>query len=106
MTLAKDVWPWHLANIGPASIVGPTIASAATIAPTHPIHPVSGTAAIVTITVPDPAFEGVLILIATGIWTWTAAGNIAVLGTMTAALKHLMLVYDRTAGKWYPDKVA
>lgn len=88
--------------------IGPSIASAATIAPTHAIHPVTGTAAIVNITTPgDPAtWQGELILIAIGIFTWTAAGNIAIAGTMTAAGKNLHLVYNPATQKWYPDKVA
>lgn len=87
------------------SIIGPTIASAATIAPTHLIHPVSGTAAIVDITPPAADFSGMLILLSTGIWTWTAAGNIAVLGTTTAALGCVIFVYNPDTSKWYPSRV-
>lgn len=88
------------------SVIGPLIASAATIAPTHLIHPVSGTTAIVTITPPATDFSGMLILISIGIWTWTAAGNIAVLGTTTAALGCVIFVYNPDTSKWYPSRVA
>lgn len=87
-------------------VVGPDIASAATIAPTHMVHIVSGTAAIVTITPPWATFAGYVILVSTGIWTWTAAGNIAVAGTVTAALKAVIFTYVPATGKWYPSTVA
>ena len=86
--------------------VGPDIASAATIAPTHQVHNVTGTAAIVTITPPWDGFCGTIWLIAAGIWTWTAAGNIGVLGTTTAAGKAVGFVYHPRLGKWYPTSVA
>lgn len=104
MAQALDTWPWHLGGVF-ANLIGPNIASAATIAPTKPIHHVTGTAAIVTITPPDPAFSGVVILIADGIWTWTAAGNISVLGTTTAANGAVVFTYDPATAKWYPSRV-
>jgi hypothetical protein len=84
----------------------PTIASAATIAPTTQIAFVSGTAAVVTITAPAPisAGGGTITLIPTGAFTWTAAGNIAVLGTAVVN-RALTLVYDVTTTKWYPSYV-
>jgi hypothetical protein len=84
----------------------PTIASATTIAPTKPITFVSGTTAVVTITAPSPisAGGGTIILIPTGAFTWTAAGNIAVLGTAVVN-RALSLTYDVTTTKWYPSYV-
>lgn len=86
--------------------VGPDIASAATIAPTHMVHNVTGTAAIVTITPPWPGFCGTIHLIAAAIWTWTAAGNISVLGTTTAAGRAIAFTYHPALGKWHPSVVA
>ena len=85
----------------------PTIASATTIAPTKPITFISGTTAVVTITAPSPisAGGGSIILIPTGAFTWTAAGNIAISGTAVVS-KALTLVYDVTTTKWYPSYVA
>jgi hypothetical protein len=85
----------------------PTIVSATTIAPTKPITIVSGTTAIVNITAPTPISTGggSIILIPTGAFTWTAAGNIAILGTAVVS-KALTLVYDVTTAKWYPSYVA
>jgi len=84
----------------------PTIASAATIAPTKPITFISGTTAIVTITAPTPisAGGGTIVFIPTGAFTWTAAGNIAVLGTAVVN-RALSLTYDVTTAKWYPSYV-
>lgn len=86
-------------------IVGAVIASAPTIAPTHKMHIVSGVAAIVTITPPGDGFAGVVVLLPTGIFTWTAAGNIAVLGTAVVG-KALEMWYNQATGKWYPSYVA
>jgi len=95
-------------NVGtiPQRIVGPNIASATTIAPTYRIHHVTGTTAIVNITIPWEGFAGSVTLIADAIWTWTAAGNIAVLGTVTAANGAVIFTYDPATVKWYPSRVA
>jgi hypothetical protein len=84
----------------------PTIASAATVAPTAPITFISGTAAIVTITAPAPISTGggTITFIPTGAFTWTAAGNIAVLGTAVVS-RALTFTYDVTTTKWYPSYV-
>lgn len=97
---------WSNVGTRELGIEGSTIASAATIAPTHRIHLVSGVAAIVTITPPWDDFAGTLTLIPTGIWTWTAAGNISVLGTTTAATLPVVFVYVKSTGKWYPSRVS
>lgn len=59
-----------------------TIASAATIAPVTSMISISGTAAIVTITLPAGFSTGCIDILATGAWTTTTAGNI--FATMTA----------------------
>lgn len=87
-------------------IVGADLASAATVAPTHMIHSVTGTAAIVNITVPYPGFAGIVIFLPTAIWTWTAAGNISVLGTTTAAGGMVIFCYNPITNKWNPHRVA
>lgn len=88
---------------GQNDIVGPLIASAATIAPTHPIHHVSGVAAIVNITPPTPTFRGKITLIPDGAFTWTAAGNIALAG-QGVVNKTLEMLYD--GFKWTPNYIA
>lgn len=85
----------------------PTIASATTIAPTKPITFVSGTTAIVTITAPSPISTGggSIVIIPTGVFTWTNAGNIALGGTAVVS-KALTFTYDVTTTKWYPSYIA
>lgn len=84
--------------------VAPTIASATTIAPTTYITFISGTAAIVNITAPTSlaATGGVLILIPTGIFTTTTAGNIALASTATVG-RAMTMIYDFGTTKWYPS---
>jgi len=82
----------------------PTIASAATIAPTKPISFVSGTTTIDTITAPAPLTGGggSITLIPTGIFATSILGNIA-LATTAVVGKALILTYDATTTKWYPS---
>ena len=95
-----------LSSFNAVSAAAPTVASAATIAPTAPITFISGTAAIVTITAPSPisAGGGAVVLIPTGAFTWTTAGNIAVAGTAVVS-RTLTMTYDATTTKWYPSYV-
>lgn len=82
------------------------IASATTIAPKQEVVRVSGVAAIVNITVPSvTGFSTVLYVIPTGIFTWTAAGNIGLAGTAVVG-KLIVFVYSKAASKWYPSVVA
>lgn len=86
----------------------PTLASATTLAPTVPVTFVSGTTAIVNITVPTRIGRsggGQITLLPTGIFTWTAAGNIALAGTAVVG-KALTFNYDKGTAKWYPNYIA
>ena len=82
----------------------PTVASAATIAPTKPISFVSGTTTINTITAPAPisAGGGSITLIPTGIFTTGTSGNIAIASTAIVS-RALIMTYDATTTKWYPS---
>jgi hypothetical protein len=82
----------------------PTIASATTIAPTAYITFISGTTAVVNITVPQTLLVtgGQITLIPTGIFTTTTAGNIALASTAVVS-KALIMTYDATTTKWYPS---
>jgi len=95
-----------LSSFTAVSAAAPTVASAATIAPTTPIAFVSGTAAVVTITAPAPISSGggAIVLIPTAAFTWTTAGNIAVAGTAVVS-RTLTMTYDATTTKWYPSYV-
>ena len=96
-----------LSSFNAVSAAAPTVASATTITPTTPIAFVSGTTAVVTITAPSPisAGGGSIILIPTGVFTWTTAGNIALAGTAVVS-KALTMTYDATTTKWYPSYTA
>lgn len=104
----RDLKLRHLIMTGlrAASAAAPTIASAATIAPTTEIAFVSGTAVVTTITPPSPisAGGGRFTLIPTGLWTWTTAGNIAIAGSAAVNIS-IDFTYDVTTGKWYPTKI-
>jgi hypothetical protein len=80
--------------------VGAILASGATIAPTNGCHHVSGTSAVVTITPPWTGFTGKITLIPDAIFTWTAAGNIAIAGTAVVN-KALDMIFD--GSKWAPS---
>ena len=82
------------------------VASATTITPSGPIFHVTGTTATATINLPTGFVEGEIEVIADGIWTWTAAGNIAVAGTVTTAGSRVKFRYDQGTGKWYPSRLA
>ena len=91
-------------NFNPNGTPAPTIASATTIQPMNNIVFISGTTAVVTIT-PPPDFAtagGFIILIPTGVFTTTTAGNIALASTAVVS-KALIMTYDPGTGKWYPS---
>jgi hypothetical protein len=83
----------------------PTIASAATIAPTTGLVKVSGTTAISTITPPTvlqggTAFLGCVHIVPTGLWTFATGGNIALASTAVVSRVYTVC-YDGTS--WYPS---
>ena len=83
-----------------------TIASASGITPVKEITYISGTAAIDTIATQAPitSANGTIILIPTGAFTWTTAGNIAIAGTAVVG-RALHMTYTNNTGKWYPSYV-
>jgi hypothetical protein len=96
---------WVMTNANGFPVFGSTVTSATTIAATGTYFKVSGTTAVATITLPAGAAAGFAITIeATGVLTWTAAGNILTAGTYTAA-GHTVTFYWN-GSKWVPDKVA
>jgi hypothetical protein len=83
-----------------------TIASATSITPVKSINFISGTAAIDTIGTQPPitGANGTIILIPTGAFTWTTAGNIAIAGTAVVG-KALHMTFSGSSLKWYPSYV-
>ena len=97
--LAWSDFPPLVGNGAPA----PTVASATTIDILSYITFVSGTTPIATINVPPQMVGGgEIVLIPTGIFTTTTAGNIALASTAVVS-KALIFFWDATTAKWYPS---
>ena len=81
----------------PGLTVGSVISSGTTISITSPIHHISGTTTIATITVPTGFRTGCVYLVPDGIWATNTAGNIS--KASTAVVNQLMVAcYD--GSKW------
>jgi hypothetical protein len=83
----------------PGGVVGPILASASSVTITHPIHHVSGAAALDTLVPPFPGFIGEVTLIPDGAFTTVATGNIGAAATAVVG-RAISMVFDGT--KWYP----
>src|SRR6266550_214365 len=89
-----------------------TVASAASaVTPSGPYFQISGTAAITGFNIPL-GFNGTAVgggcftVNPTGIFTWTAAGNIAIAGTTTQALVLVTFCWNASTSKWIPSRIA
>lgn len=80
-------------------VVGAALASAATIAPTHSYHRITGTTQIDTITPPWVGFSGPLYLTFADAVTVSTDGNVAFSFT-SAAEEMAVLFYNSQTGKW------
>lgn len=87
-----------------------TVASAAgAITPSGPYFNISGTSAITGFNIPvgfDTTLGGCFTANPTGIWTWTAAGNIATAGTTTAATTPVTFCWNPASSKWIPSRLS
>jgi hypothetical protein len=87
-----------------------TVASAAgAITPSGPYFNISGTSAITGFNIPvgfNTALGGCFTAQPTGIWTWTAAGNIATAGTVTAATTPVTFCWNVASQKWIPSRLS
>jgi hypothetical protein len=96
------------------SCTGPDVASAVAMpAPGALIERVSGTAAMSTLGLPWPDFEGYVIFLPTAIFTWVTGGAAATTLAAPFALagsavvgKALHFVFLRLTGLWYPSYIA
>lgn len=89
----------------PSSIKGVTaaVASAAgLITPSGPLFHVTGALAVTGFNVPVGFAGGSFTIIPDGAFTWTAANNIAVLGTAVVKIP-LTFTYDSNTGLFYPS---
>lgn len=89
------------------NISGGTVASAVAMpAPTGFLTIVSGTAAITTIALPYPGFEGMIAFRPTGIFTGAtggAAGTAIGIAFTAVVGKILYMYFDKATGLWYPS---
>lgn len=87
-----------------------TVASAAgAVTPSGPYFNISGTAAITGFNIPvgfDTNKGGCFTVKPTGIFTWTAAGNIQTAGTVTATTTPVTFCWDVAAAKWVPSRLS
>ena len=97
---------WVSTNVTDVSVLGSTMASTAGVLglPTGTVFIVSGTNAIMGITLPAGAAPGFRIsIVPSGVFTWTAATNIALAGT---AVVNKLLDFVWSGTKWVPSYIA
>lgn len=91
------------------SVTAAVASAAGPILPSGPMFHVTGTAAVTGFTIPvgfnaTAAGGGCFTIIPDAIFTWTAAGNIAVAGTAVVN-RQLMFCWDATNSKFVPNYV-
>lgn len=106
MTVSADLSFQNLSTVqGAQQPKPPTIASAATVAPTTFLTFISGTVAIATITPPaDGAHMLAFVFTTTTPTAFTTSGNIKLVSTPTQNIP-LFLVYNPVDGKYYGGEV-
>jgi hypothetical protein len=82
----------------PGNYEGPVLASAASITLSHPVHKISGAAAITTINPPYPGFVGHITLIPLAAATLATGGNVAAARAFVANVA-TTIYYD--GSMWY-----
>lgn len=89
---------------GPTTVVA---SAAGLVTPSGPLFHVTGTAAITGFNIPVGFNGGGFCAIAdSGIWTWTAANNITIGGTVTAADgRTVCFVFDSVTLKFSPNRI-
>lgn len=89
----------------PLGVTTAVATAAGAILPSGPLFHTTGTAAVTGFTVPVGGIGASFSIIPDGIGTWTAAGNIAVAGTMVVN-KLLTFTWDSTNSKYIPSYIA
>jgi hypothetical protein len=95
---------WNNQN-SPAAVTLLVASAAGVILPSGPLFHVNGTAAITGFTTPIGFLGGSFTVIPDAVFTWTAAGNIALAGTAVVN-KALTFTWDQTNSKWIPSYIA
>lgn len=96
---------WVQTNGNGYPTLGSTVASpAGVMTPTGVVFTVSGTNAVTGILAPAGLGVGFnLYVVPSGVFTWTAAGNIAIAGT---AVVNKTLIFTWSGSKWIPSYIA
>jgi hypothetical protein len=92
----------------PAGVTTVVASAAGSVVPSGPLFHVTGTSAITGFTVASMigfANAGCFTIIPDAIFTWTAAGNIALAGTAVVN-KALTFCWEQTNSKWVPSYIA
>jgi len=107
-----NTWVPGWNNSGPPQATATVASVAGTTVPSGPLFTISGTNAIVNFGIPTgfngtASGGGCFIAIPTGIWTWTAAGNISTAGTVTAGNSvPVTFCWNAATSKWVPSRIA
>ena len=88
--------------------VGPDLASATTLVPTHRIHRVTGTTPVVTITPPWAGFSGTIELIPTAAFTWTATAvaNAPIVAGTAVIGRTVFMTFNPATERWASHAIA
>jgi hypothetical protein len=103
---------WNNSGQDNLAATSAVVSAAPTTTPSGPLFTMSGTAAIVNFATPlgfnaTASGGGCFTAIPTGIWTWTAAGNIAVAGTVTAGNSvPVTFCWNAATSKWIPNRIS
>lgn len=89
----------------PAAVTTLVASAAGVVLPSGPLFHINGTAAITGFTIPVGFFSGCFTVIPDAVFTWTAAGNIALAGTAVVN-KSLSFCWDATNAKFVPSYIA
>lgn len=102
-----NIWvPGYNNALQPGEPTTAVASAAGAVTPTGRLFHVTGTAAITGFTIPVGYAGGPITVIPDGVFTWTAAGNIALAGTAVVS-KALTFSYDAAAAKpFFPSYIA
>lgn len=91
----------------PAAPTTAVASAAGSVVPSGPLFHITGTSAITGFTIASMIgfTGGSFTVIPDAVFTWTAAGNIALAGTAVVS-KALTFTWDSNAVKWYPSYIA
>lgn len=92
-------------NTGSPACTAAVASAAGTVTPSGPLFHITGALAITGFVIPIGFTHGSFTVIPDGTFTWTAAGNIAILGTAVVN-KAITFIWDATNSKWVPNVLA